>query len=211
MPGGYKKVPSCPKFHPVANCHRMNIAIAGSGNIGKTLARLWQAAGHDVHFTGRDQIAQTAAQAQVLVISVPYEAAADVLSKAGDLTGKIIVDCTNPVLPTLEGLAIGGNNSAAEELQRLAPGAHVVKCFNTLGWALLGSGHDGFYCGDDPEAKRHAAILVAGAGLRPVDVGSLRNARYLEAMAMLWIDLAVKQGRGPSFAFRMQDAKPSAQ
>jgi predicted dinucleotide-binding enzyme len=186
----------------------MNIAIAGSGNIGKTLARLWQAAGHDVHFTGRDRIAQTTAQAQILVLSVPYEAAADVLSKAGDLTGKTIVDCTNPVLPTLEGLAIGGNNSAAEELQRLVPGANVVKCFNTLGWALLGSGCDGFYCGDNPEAKAQVANLVTAAGLRPVDAGSLRNARYLEAMAMLWIDLAVKQGRGPTFAFQLQDAKP---
>lgn len=190
----------------------MNIAIAGSGNIGKTLARLWQAAGHDVHFTGRDRIAQTAAQSQILVLSVPYEAAADVLAKAGDLTGKTIVDCTNPVLPALEGLAVGGTNSAAEELQRLVPGAHVVKCFNTLGWALLGSGHDGFYCGDDGESKHQVAKLVADAGLRPVDVGSLRNARYLEAMAMLWIDLAVKQGRGPTFAFDMREASaPSAQ
>lgn len=191
------------------DCQQMNIAIAGSGNIGKTLARLWQRDPHlglDVHFTGRDRIAPTVAAADVLVLSVPWNAAADVLANAGDLTGKIIVDCINPVLPTLDGLSIGGNDSAAEQLQRLAPQARVVKAFDTLGWALLGGGYDGFYCGDDAGAKQQVATLVAAAGLRPVDVGSLRNARYLEAMAMLWIDMAVKQGRGPSFAFHLQDA-----
>ncbi|BDC50210.1 NADPH-dependent F420 reductase [Bryobacterales bacterium F-183] len=184
----------------------MKIAIAGSGNIGKTLARHWQAAGLDVQFTGRDRILELASASDVLVLSVPWEAAADVLSKAGDLTGKIIIDCTNPVLPALEGLSVTGHDSAGEQIQRLAPNAHVVKCFNTLGWAMIGPGADGFYCGDDAEAKQKVATLVAAAGMRPIDAGPIRNARYLEAMAMLWIDLAIKRGRGATFTFRLQDA-----
>jgi hypothetical protein len=112
------------------------------------------------------------------------------------------------VLPDLEGLEFGGTISAAETLQQLAPRARVVKAFNTLGAVLLGNAvfdglqADGYYCGDDDAAKAALAPLITAAGLRPFDAGPLRNARYLEAMAMLWIDLAVKRGRGPTFGFR---------
>ena len=79
---------------------------------------------------------------------------------------------------------------------------------NTIGAPLLGNATfdsleaDGYYCGDDDAAKAAVAPLIAATGLRPFDAGPLRNARYLEAMAMLWIDLAVKRGRGPTFGFR---------
>ena len=62
---------------------------------------------------------------------------------------------------------------------------------------------DGFYCGDSANAKQVVGPLITAAGLRPVDVGPLRNARYLEAMAMLWIDLAVNQKYGATFAFTL--------
>jgi predicted dinucleotide-binding enzyme len=85
-----------------------------------------------------------------------------------------------------------------------AQGAKVVKAFNTIGAADFGDAQfgairaDGFYCGDDKAAKAEVRGLVESAGFEPSDVGPLKSARYLEAMAMLWIDLAVIQKQGPT-------------
>jgi hypothetical protein len=198
-----------------------HIAIIGTGNIGGALARLWTEAGQQVTVATREgstpkQIPgvssgparSVAGKADILLLAVPWAAAKEALASCGDLSGKILVDCINPVLPTLEGLEFGGTTSASEQLQQLVPQAHVVKAFNTIGAPLLGNATfdgleaDGYYCGDDAAAKSAVAPLIASAGLRPFDAGPLRNARYLEAMAMLWIDLAIKRGRGPSFGFR---------
>jgi predicted dinucleotide-binding enzyme len=141
----------------------------------------------------------------VIALCVPGSSVEAALVSCGDVAGKIVIDCTNPVAPDLSGLLYGGTTSAAERLQQARPGARIVKAFNSLGAGLLGtgSGADGFYCGDDAEAKRTAEQLVADAKLRPVDVGPLRNARYLEAMAMLWIDMAVNQKHGFAFTFNL--------
>ena len=197
------------------------IAIVGTGNIGGALARLWSKAGYAVSVAVRESSAankipgvssgsagEIASAAEIVVLAVPWPAVKDALASCGDLSGKVVVDCTNPVLPDLEGLEFGGTTSAAEKLQQLAPRAHIVKAFNTIGAPLLGNATfdgleaDGYYCGDDDAAKAAVAPLIAATGLRPFDAGPLRNARYLEAMAMLWIDLAVKRGRGPTFGFR---------
>jgi predicted dinucleotide-binding enzyme len=197
------------------------IAIVGTGNIGGALARLWSKAGYAVSVAVRESSAankipgvssgsagEIASAAEIVVLAVPWPAVKDALASCGDLSGKVVVDCTNPVLPDLEGLEFGGTTSAAEKLQQLAPRAHIVKAFNTIGAPLLGNATfddleaDGYYCGDDDAAKAAVAPLIAATGLRPFDAGPLRNARYLEAMAMLWIDLAIKRGRGPTFGFR---------
>ena len=189
--------------------------------MGGALARLWTTAGHAVSVAVRQgsvrkQIPgvstgpakEIAGAAEVVLLAVPWAAAAEALASCGDLSGKIVVDCINPVLPTLEGLEFGGTTSAAEKLQQLVPRARLVKAFNTIGAVLLGNATfdglqaDGHYCGDDDEAKAAVVPLIVAAGLRPFDAGPLRNARYLEAMAMLWIDLAIKRGRGPTFGFR---------
>ncbi len=151
---------------------------------------------------------EIAGAAEIVLLAVPWAAAAEALASCGDLSGKVVVDCINPVLPTLEGLEFGGTTSAAEKLQQLAPRARLVKAFNTIGAGLLGNATfnglqaDGYYCGDDDAAKAAVVPLISAAGLRPFDAGPLRNARYLETMAMLWIDLAIKRGRGPTFGFR---------
>ena len=204
------------------------IAIVGAGNVGGALARLWRKAGHDVSVATRQgslanqipgvssgRAQEVAPPAGFIALAVPWEAAEDALASCGDLRGKVVIDCTNPVLPTLDGLEFGTTTSAAEKLQRQAPGAHVVKAFNTIGAALLGNATfdrlqpDGYYCGDHDAAKTAVIPLIAATGLRPFDVGPLRNARYLEAMAMLWIDLAVNRGRGPTFGFRTLERTPS--
>jgi 8-hydroxy-5-deazaflavin:NADPH oxidoreductase len=197
------------------------IAIIGAGNVGGALARLWSEAGHEVSVATREgstpksipgvkvgAAPEIAGNAEIVLIAIPWPAVKEALVSCGNLDGKIVVDCTNPVLATLEGLEFGGTDSAAEQLQRLAPRARFVKAFNTMGAPLLGNATfaglqaDGYLCGDDAAAKSAVAPLIAAAGLRPFDAGPLRNARYLEAMAMLWIDLAIKRGRGPSFGFR---------
>jgi predicted dinucleotide-binding enzyme len=198
-----------------------NIAVLGAGNVGGALARLWSKAGFTVSVAVREGSAskeipgvktgpakEIAGAAEIVLFAVPWAAAEEALASCGNVGGKVLVDCTNPVLPTLEGLEFGTTTSAAEKLQQLAPRARVVKAFNTIGAALLGNATfnglqaDGYYCGDDDAAKTAVVPLIAAAGLHPFDAGPLRNARYLEAMAMLWIDLALKRGRGPTFGFR---------
>ena len=197
------------EFHSSRYKRTMRIVMFGMGNVGGALARLWSAAGYDVTAAAREDRRGSAAGAGVIALCLPWSAAESVLASCGDLTGKVLIDCTNPVTPSVDALAIGGVTSAAERIQALHPGASVVKAFNSLGAALLGDADfngeaaDGFFCGDNASAKRAVEPLVAAAGLHPVDVGPLRNARYLEALAMLWIDLAIHRGRGPTFAFKM--------
>ena len=186
---------------------KIMIAIIGSGNVGGKLRQLWTGAGYDVSVAGRDNCADTVLAADVVALCVPWSAAETALASSGNLAGKIVIDCTNPLNQSLDGLVIGGATSAAERIQGLYAKALVVKAFNSMGSALLGKASfegrlaDGLFCGDNARAKEMVAKLISSAGLRPVDVGPLRNARYLEAMAMLWIDLAVNQKRGPTFAF----------
>ncbi len=96
----------------------------------------------------------------------------------------------------------------------MATTAKVVKAFNSLGSYLLGDADfggqraDGYYCGDDAAAKDLVRELIADAGLEPVDVGPLSNARLLEPLALLWIDLLFRQGQPKDFAFKLLHRKP---
>jgi len=205
-----------------------NIAVLGAGNVGGALARIWSKAGHKVVFglpnpqSDRAQEAlhsapgvqafnnrEAAAGAEIVALSVPWPAAQNAIQMCGDFAGKILIDCTNPLLPDLSGLALGVSTSAAEQVASWAPKAHVVKAFNTIGAPCLGNAQfgdleaDGFYCGDHADAKATVRGLIEDAGLNPVDVGSLIHARWLEPMAMLWIDLAVNQKQGADHAFKL--------
>ncbi|HEY7211988.1 MAG TPA: NAD(P)-binding domain-containing protein [Bryobacteraceae bacterium] len=186
------------------------IAVLGAGNVGGALARLWSGAGHAVAMGGHGKKNQEAvAGADIVALCVPWNAAREALGESGNLAGKTIVDCTNPVKPDLSGLAIGTTTSAAEQVAEWAHGANVVKAFNTIGAACYGNAQfgkeraSGFYCGDNATAKAAVRELIADVGLDPEDVGPLRNARWLEAMAMLWIDLAINQKQGTGHGFRL--------
>ena len=188
----------------------LRIGILGSGNVGGALGRLWTAKGHDVVFGKRGASNREAASSStVVVLTVPWPAAEEAIRDCGDLAGKILVDCTNPLAPDLKGLTIGLTTSAAEQVAAWAPGAKVVKAFNTIGAIDFGNADfggvqaDGFYCGDDAAAKSVVSGLISDAGMNPVDVGPLRNARLLEPLALLWIDLAVNQKQGAGHAFKL--------
>ena len=121
-----------------------------------------------------------------------------------------MVDATNPLNADTppSGLTVGLTTSAAEHIAAWAPGARVVKGFNTLGARLFvdpvfdGQAASMFLCSDDAEAKRVVAGLAAELSFDVVDAGPLVNARWLEPLAMLWIKLSIAQGMRP-IAFKL--------
>lgn len=207
----------------------MEIAILGTGNVGATLGRRLAAAGHQIVFGSRqptsdrvvdlvaendnahraDSVQGAVQQTRVMILATPYESAEATLRSAGDLSGKILIDCTNPLNDSFDGLRLGFSESAAEQVAHWAPGAHVVKAFNTASVATMNDPDYGgqaatmFYCGDCADAKSVVAGLIEDIGMEPVDSGPLIHARYLEPMAMLYIHLAVKQGWGGHCALKM--------
>ena len=187
----------------------LKIAILGAGNVGGALGRLWTAKGHAVKFGKRDSNAEAVSSAAVVALCVPWPAAEEAVKSSGDLSGKVLIDCTNPLSPDLKGLVVGTTTSAAEQVSEWAKGARVVKAFNTMGAPLFGNAQfgaqkaDGYYCGNDSAAKDIVRGLIEDAGLDPVDVGPLVNARLLEPLAMLWIDLAVNQKQGINHGFKL--------
>ena len=132
-----------------------------------------------------------------------------VVTSAGNLSGKILVDCTNPLKPDLSGLAVGPDSSAAEQVAQWARGARVVKCFNTTGAENMTNPHFGndravmFLAGDDDTAKATVTKLGDELGFEMVDAGGLSIARLLEPVAMLWIHLAFRRALGRDFAFKL--------
>jgi predicted dinucleotide-binding enzyme len=144
------------------------------------------------------------ASADLIVLAVPYAQAAAALNEAGDLSGKVIIDITNAVGPNMS-MGVTGNTSAAEEIQKRAGRAKVVKAFNTL-FAHFFEDASGkappqvFYAGDDTAAKEKVAALIKRMGFEPVDAGPLENARQLEAIGNLAIRMAYGLGRGTGFA-----------
>lgn len=205
----------------------MNIAIIGFGAVGSALGRRWAEVGHDVTFGVRDpsspkvkagvtalgaklaSVPEACAGAEVVVLAVPWSAVTDALTAAGDLSGRVVLDCTNPLKPDLSGLEIGTTTSGGELVEQKARGAKVVKIFNTTGAGNManpdyrGTKVTMLYAGDDAVAKAIAARLASDIGFEPLDIGPLEGARYLEPFAMAWITLAYKGGLGPDFALNV--------
>jgi len=207
----------------------MKIGILGAGNVGATLGTRWAKGGHQVVFSSREpdsqkmkdvvakagpnskaaSVAETVKSSDVIALTTPWTAAQDALKEAGNLSGKILVDVLNPLLPDLSGLEVGNTTSAGEMVAGWAKGAKVVKAFNTIGFpvmadpAINGKPVVMFYCGDDAGAKETVAQLAKELGFDARDAGPLTQARVLEPLALLWISLAYKQGYGTHWGFRV--------
>ncbi len=208
----------------------MRIGVIGAGNVGGALGRLWARRGHEVVFGvpdpqnprraallkstgGRTRVAavaDAAAFGDVIVLATPWSATEEAIRSAGDLTGKTLIDCTNPLAADLSGLTLGTSDSAGEQVARWAKGARVVKAFNTIGAENFGDPLFGeqsaslLIAGDEPSAKLTVTRLATELGFEVVDTGPLKAARWLEPLAMLWIHLAYAQGFGPKgHAFRL--------
>ena len=154
-------------------------------------------------------VAEAASASDILLLATPWNATRSVLSTAGNLAGKLLIDATNPLLPDLSGLEVGTSSSGGESVAQWAPGAHVVKAFNTVGANIMadpimhGQSALLFYCGDDASAKKTVHDLADELGFDAHDAGPLTQARVLEPFALLWISLAFSKGHGREFAFRI--------
>jgi len=200
----------------------MKIAIIGAGSVGRALGGGWRAAGHEVVYALRDRTSDSArsvadegfgivplnsaADADVTILSLPWTAIEPALKEVGPLAGSILVDTSNPLTPSLD-LAIGFDKSAGEQVAGLASGARVVKAFNTTGAENMAALRD-FpsrpmmpVAGDDAEAKKLVLRLAEDLGFEPVDAGPLVASRLLEPLAMFWIKQAYAQQMGRDFAF----------
>lgn len=196
----------------------MDIAIIGAGNVGKAITSSATRAGHTVTLSSSSGDSAIAAAQQfgaraaasnreavdgadVVILAVPFPAVEQVLGEVGDqLTGKVVVDTTNPLKPDFPGPAFD-DTSGAEVIQGKAPGARVVKAFDTAFAARQADPNvagglrvDGYAAGDDEQAKDKVLGLLADIGFNPVDAGGLQMARYLEGMAWLNISLQMKNG-----------------
>ncbi len=207
----------------------MKIAILGAGSVGGALGKRLAAAGHEIHFGVTDPqsektqrliseigakagtVVEAAANAEVILLATPWNAVPDALRNAGDVQGKIIVDCTNPLAMSAGGLGltIGFDTSGAEQIAAMVPGAHVVKAFNQTGFGNMAEPSFGdrrsvmFVCGDDAASRAAVCKLSEDVGFETIDAGALRIARLLEPLAMLWIHLSFSTDLKRDFALAL--------
>jgi predicted dinucleotide-binding enzyme len=210
----------------------VRVGILGSGLMGGKLGTLFARAGHDVVFSysrsdrklqalakdaGQNARAGTpgeaAKDADALLLGVHWSRVDDVLSQAGDLTGKVIVTCSLPMNESDTGLVVAHTSSGAEELAKRARGTRVVSAFNTVPSEVLFGVFAArkkkprpslVYCGDDARGKKVAATLIQEIGFDPLDAGPLRIARYTEPFALLVAQLAYEGSGGPGLAYRFE-------
>lgn len=201
------------------------ILIIGAGDVGRALGGAWLKAGHDVYFGVPDPSdpkyadlpkervgpANERRDTHVVVLATPFRAAKAAIGALGDVSGAIVIDCTNPVGMGPDGLhlTLGYDTSGAEQVAQWATGAFVFKTLNQTGAENIADASVFqprpvmFVAGDDANRKLVVLSLVGDLGFESVDAGPLTAARLLEPLAMLWIELAMKQGHARGFAFAM--------
>jgi 8-hydroxy-5-deazaflavin:NADPH oxidoreductase len=191
----------------------LKLGIIGAGSLGTALGACYAQGGHAVMFGGGTSAqdaalrlgakvgsnAEAAAFGDVVILAVPFAAIDAALADAvGSLRGRVLWSCVNAVRPDYTGLAIGFDNSAAEEVARRAPGARVVAAVPPFADAIARGrlGYDRelaptvFICGDDAAAKQIVEGLVRELGAHPVDAGGLEAARLVEPAMMLTVSIA---------------------
>lgn len=202
----------------------MNIAILGTGAMGKSIASRLTASRFNVIIGSREpsrakalaaeigggvqcaSLRGAAGAADVIVLAVPYGSARETLAAAGNIDGKIVIDITNPLTPDFSGLTVGHTSSAAEHIQAAFPNVRVVKALNTVFAPLIaepvidGTPVTAFFAGDDDKATAIVRDILARAGFRPEFAGPLKSARYLEPVAALNITLGYALGGGVHIA-----------
>ncbi len=210
----------------------MTITIVGAGNMGRGIASRLIAGGHAVAFVAKDpakaepvaaelragkpgaKVAVTSLadglENDVVVLALPYAAArAFAEENAEKLAGKTVVDISNPLNATYDGLVTAPGRSAAEEIAALLPKSKVVKAFNTTFAGTLVSGEvdghalDVFVASNDDDAKANVLALVGDGGLRGIDAGKLERSRQLEGLALLGITLQMPLGLGFQSAWKL--------
>src|SRR6202045_4028535 len=199
-----------------------SISIIGTGNMARAIGALAVAGGNTVEIIGRDQSkAADLAKAlggrspttgqfgavpagDIVIVALLYANVVPVVTQYGDaLAGKVIVDISNPFNSAADGLAIPDGTSIAQEVAKAAPAsASVVKAFNTIFGVVLAQGRplDVFIAGDDARAKAGVAEFIESLELRPLDVGGLNMAHWLEGTGLVVMGLASHGGGNYDFA-----------
>jgi predicted dinucleotide-binding enzyme len=200
-----------------------SISIIGLGGMARALAGRALAGGHVVEVIGRDPAkAEEIAAAlgattrtfgatpagDIVILAVPHAGGVAVVSQYGDaLAGKVVVDISNTFAgPDDTGLVTPEGTSGAQEIAKAVPAsAHVVKAFNTVFGHVLAQGGalDVFFAGDDAGAKASVSAFIESLGLRPLDVGGLEMAHWLEGAGLLLMGLA-RGGAGFNVALGAQ-------
>ena len=208
----------------------MNVGIIGSGDVGQKLGDGFIELGHRVMIGSRDtgklsawvgkhrdrasagSFSQAAEFGDLVVIATLWAGTKSAIEMAGakNFAGKVVIDVTNPLdfssMPPK--IAVGGNDSAGETVQRLLPGAKVIKAFNTVGnpHFVHPQFQEGkptmFICGNDEGAKKTVTDVVTAFGWDCVDIGDIEGSRQLEQLAMLWIIYYFRTNTG-NHAFKL--------
>jgi predicted dinucleotide-binding enzyme len=197
------------------------ISIVGAGNVARGIATRAIAAGYGVQLLVRDQAkgealaselggnvtvstVGSAIVGELVFLAIPYLVAAEVIPALGTLTGKTIVDATNPINDDFTGLATTAGTSGAEVIAALVPGANVVKAFNTVFASNVIAGNkngqplDLMVAADDADSKAKLVEFAEKTGFRVIDTGALGQAETLEAIA--WLHMQLQFTRGTNFA-----------
>jgi predicted dinucleotide-binding enzyme len=208
----------------------MRITFIGYGRVGGPLADHLQRLGHDVTLAAANPSSESVqkvlaknpnlkvapakdavSNAEVAFLATPFQAnEAALKSVIGELKGKVLVDCTNPVGPNLTH-GLNNRQSGSEMVQELVPDAKVVKAFTIYGFENLeDSSYPGYnvkpvmmYCGKDSAAKGIVGRLIAQLGWNPLDVGGLEQALHLEHMTLLWVRMVRVNGHSPHLVWAM--------
>lgn len=188
-----------------------SISFIGLGAMSRAIAARAVAGGNSVELIGRDAAKAkglaaalgggatagtfgTVPAGDIVVFAVPYTSAVPVVAQYGDaLAGKVVIDISNTFNADATGLVIPDGTSGAQEIAKAVPAsAHVVKAFNTVFGHVLAQGRplDVFFAGDDARAKASVSAFIESLGLRPLDVGGLEMARWLEGVGPLLMGLA---------------------
>lgn len=211
----------------------MKVGILGTGDVGRALGKAFVTLGHDVKMGSRTAasekalawagemgsrasagtFADAAAFGEIVVLATLGVANEEALRSAGleNFAGKLLIDTTNPLdfsggVPPK--LAVSGDDSGGERVQRLIPRARVVKAFNTVGNPFMfkpdfpGGPPDMFIAGNDEQAKEQMRQLLTEFGWGVIDTGGIESSRYLEAMCIVWVISALKSGNWNQ-AFKM--------
>jgi predicted dinucleotide-binding enzyme len=205
------------------------IAVIGTGRVGSALGTELADQGHTIIYGSRDPTAATVRElvertagnasatsqaeavtgADIVILAVPGMLAKDIAGKLGNLSGKIIIDPTNPLLFDDNGVAHGVDTSNGEIIQSVAPDAYIVKAFNVLSWQFMidpqssGGPISIPLAGNDANSKTRVAELVESLDLHPIDLGPIAQARWIEGMAILLINNNF--GPLPAFNFHLRE------
>ena len=197
------------------------ISIVGAGNVARGIATRSVAAGYGVQLLVRDEAKGKALASQlgngvtvgtiggpitgdIVALAIPYSAVSEVIRPLGSLSGRTLIDATNPINAESTGLATTPGTSGAEAIAALTPEAHVVKAFNTVFAGNMVAGQkngqplDLFIAADDEAARTAVIAFGEKTGFRVIDTGALSQSATLEALA--WLHMQLQFTRGTNFA-----------